>query len=182
MRGSGVRVTLSAPVEKGSSLWLEPFFIYASAKTPRYAGEFKKGEAVVVVIEKLSFALSLKRYCLRQSSKGERQMDASQEHTRWNCRYHIVWAPKFRRKIIYGKYRKEIGAILRKLCDYKGIEIVEANACVDHIHMCLRIPPKYSVAQVQGYLKGKSSLMIFAAPPFCRQGKPTEIFFNRRMA
>ena len=60
-------------------------------------------------------------------------MDASQEHTRWNCRYHIVRASTFRRKIIYGKYRKEIGAILRKLCDYKGIEIVEANACVDHI-------------------------------------------------
>jgi len=59
------------------------------------------------------------------------------------------------------EYRKEIGAILRRLCDYKGIEIVEANACVDHIHMCLRIPPKYSVAQIMGYLKGKSSLMIF---------------------
>ena len=88
-------------------------------------------------------------------------MDASLEHTRWNCRYHIVWAPKYRRKIIYGKYRKEIGAILRKLCDYKGIEIVEANACIDHIHMCLKIPPKYSVAQIMGYLKGKSSLMIF---------------------
>jgi putative transposase len=107
----------------------------------------------VAVIKKLAFALRLKRYCLQQNSKGER---------RWNCRYHIVWAPKYRRKIIYGKYRKEIGAILRKLCDYKGIEIVEANACVDHIHMCLRIPPKYSVAQIMGcYLKGKSSLMIF---------------------
>lgn len=88
-------------------------------------------------------------------------MDASQEHTRWNCRYHIVWAPKFRRKIIYEKYRREIGAILRKLGQYKGIEIVKATACIDHIHMCLRIPPKYSVAQIMGYLKGKSSLMIF---------------------
>ena len=88
-------------------------------------------------------------------------MDLSQEHTKWNCRYHIVWAPKFRRKIIYGKYRKEIGAIIRKLCNFKEIEIVEANACIDHIHMCLRIPPKYSVAQIMGYLKGKSSLMIF---------------------
>lgn len=88
-------------------------------------------------------------------------MDSVLEHTKWNCRYHIVWAPKYRRKIIYGKYRQEIGKILRKLCEYKGIEIVEANACIDHIHMCIRIPPKYSVAQIMGYLKGKSSLMLF---------------------
>lgn len=88
-------------------------------------------------------------------------MDKVLEHTKWNCRYHIVWAPKYRRKIIYGKYRKEIGAILRKLCEYKGIEIIEANACVDHIHMCISIPPKYSVSQIMGYLKGKSTLMIF---------------------
>ena len=88
-------------------------------------------------------------------------MEKSLEHTRWNCKYHVVFAPKYRRKIIYGKYRSEIGKILRRLCEYKGIEIVEANACPDHIHMCLRIAPKFSVAQVMGYLKGKSSLMIF---------------------
>ncbi len=88
-------------------------------------------------------------------------MDSVLEHTKWNCRYHIVWAPKYRRKIIYGKYRQEIGKILRKLCEYKGIEIVEANACIDHIHMYVKIPPKYSVAQIMGYLKGKSSLMLF---------------------
>lgn len=88
-------------------------------------------------------------------------MDSVLEHTKWNCRYHIVWAPKYRRKIIYGKYRQEIGKILRKLCEYKGIEIVEANACIDHIHMCVKIPPKYSVAQIMGYLNGKSSLMLF---------------------
>ena len=88
-------------------------------------------------------------------------MEKSLEHTRWNCKYHVVWAPKFRRKIIYGKYKREIGAILRKLCEYKGIEILEGNACIDHIHMCLSIPPKYSVASILGYLKGKSSLMIF---------------------
>ena len=62
------------------------------------------------------------------------------EHTRWNCKCHIVFAPKFRRKITYGKYRKEMGSILRKLCEYKQIEILEANACVDHIHMCIKIP------------------------------------------
>ncbi len=88
-------------------------------------------------------------------------MDSVLEHTKWNCRYHIVWAPKYRRKIIYGQYRQEIGKILRKLCEYKGIEIVEANACIDHIHMCVKIPPKYSVAQIMGYLKGKSALMLF---------------------
>ena len=82
-------------------------------------------------------------------------------HTTWNCKYHIVFAPKYRRQIIYGKIRADIGKILRKLCEYKGIEIIEAEACPDHIHMLLSIPPKYSIAQIVGYLKGKSSLMIF---------------------
>ena len=94
--------------------------------------------------------------------------DQSLKHTRWNCKYHIVFAPKFRRKLIYGRYRRAIGKILRKLCEYKGIEIVEANACVDHIHMCIKVPPKYSMAQVMGYLKGKSSLMIFESFPQLR--------------
>ena len=87
--------------------------------------------------------------------------EQSLDHTRWNCKYHIVFAPKFRRKIVYGKYRKEIGLILRKLCEYKRIGILEVNACVDHIHMCIKIPPQYSVSKIMGYLKGKSSLMIF---------------------
>ena len=82
-------------------------------------------------------------------------------HTRWNCTYHIIFIPKYRRKEIYGKLRKDIGEILRQLCGYKGVEIVEANACSDHIHMLLRIPPKMSVSSFMGYLKGKSSLMIF---------------------
>ena len=82
-------------------------------------------------------------------------MDSVLEHTKWNCRYHIVWAPKYRRKIIYGKYRQENGKILRRLCEYKGNEIVEANACIDHIHMCLKIPPKYSAARIMGYLKAR---------------------------
>lgn len=82
-------------------------------------------------------------------------------HTTWNCKYHIVFAPKYRRQIIYGKLRVEIGKILRTLCERKGIEIHEAEACPDHIHMLVSIPPKYSVAEVMGYLKGKSSLMIF---------------------
>ena len=82
-------------------------------------------------------------------------------HTKWECKYHIVFAPKYRRQIIYGKIKADIGQMLRKLCEYKGIEIIEAEACKDHIHMLVSIPPKYSVAQIMGYLKGKSSLMIF---------------------
>lgn len=82
-------------------------------------------------------------------------------HTQWECKYHIVFAPKFRRRIIYGKIRQDIGRMLRKLCEYKGVEIIEAEACPDHIHMLVSIPPKYSVSQIMGYLKGKSSLMIF---------------------
>ena len=82
-------------------------------------------------------------------------------HTQWNCKYHIVFAPKYRRQIIYGKIKADIGVMLRKLCEYKGVEIIEAEACKDHIHMLVSIPPKYSVAEIMGYLKGKSSLMIF---------------------
>ena len=82
-------------------------------------------------------------------------------HSKWNCKYHIVFAPKFRRQVIYGKIKADIGVILRKLCDQKNVEIIEANACKDHIHMLVSIPPKLSVAQFMGYLKGKSSLMIF---------------------
>ena len=82
-------------------------------------------------------------------------------HSKWNCRYHIVFAPKYRRQIIYGRYKLGIGKILRTLSDRKGIEIIEAELCPDHIHMLVSIPPKYSVAEIMGYLKGKSSLMIF---------------------
>ena len=82
-------------------------------------------------------------------------------HTKWNCKYHIVFAPKYRRQVIYGKIKSDIGQILRKLCEYKGVDIIEAEACPDHIHMLVSIPPKYSISQIMGYLKGKSSLMIF---------------------
>lgn len=82
-------------------------------------------------------------------------------HSKWNCKYHVVFAPKYRRQAIFGTIRKDIGAILRKPCEQKGIEIIEAELCPDHVHMLLSIPPKYSVASIMGYLKGKSSLMIF---------------------
>ena len=82
-------------------------------------------------------------------------------HSTWRCQYHIVFAPKYRRKAIYGQLKADIGYILRKLCEAKGVEIIEAEACVDHIHMLVSIPPHISVAQFMGYLKGKSTLMIF---------------------
>ena len=87
--------------------------------------------------------------------------DLSLSHTRWNCKYHIVFIPKYPRKEIYGKLRSDIGQILRQLCAYKGVEIIEAHAMPDHIHMLVRIPPKIAVSNFMGYLKGKSSLMIF---------------------
>lgn len=87
--------------------------------------------------------------------------DSSLSHTRWNFKYHIFFVPKYRRKVIYGKLRVEIGAILRQLCAYKDVEIIEAHAMPDHIHMLVKIPPKISVSNFMGYLKEKSSLMIF---------------------
>ena len=90
-----------------------------------------------------------------------RMEEQSLSHTKWKCQYHIVIVPKYRRKVIYGKLRKDIGVILRKLCEYKQVEIIEAHAMPDHIHMLLSIPPKLSVGNFMGYLKGKSSLMTF---------------------
>ena len=85
----------------------------------------------------------------------------SLSHSKWRCQYHIVFAPKYRRQEVYGKIKSDIGNILRLLCDQKGVTIIEAQACPDHIHMLVEIPPKMSVSQFVGYLKGKSSLMIF---------------------
>ena len=85
----------------------------------------------------------------------------SLSHSKWRCKYHIVFAPKYRRKVFYGSKRLEIGQILRQLCEWKGITIIEAEVCPDHIHMLVEIPPKYAVASVMGFLKGKSSLMIY---------------------
>ena len=85
----------------------------------------------------------------------------SLSHSKWRCQYHIVFAPKYRRQEIYGKLKADIGRILRQLREQKGVEIIEAEACPDHIHMLVSIPPNLSVAQYMGYLKGKSSLMIF---------------------
>ena len=83
-------------------------------------------------------------------------------HITWNCKYHIVYAPKYRRKVFYEEKRLEMGQILRQLCEWKGITIIEAEVCPDHIHMLIEIPPKFSVSSVMGFLKGKSSIMIYS--------------------
>ena len=85
----------------------------------------------------------------------------SLSHSKWRCKYHIVFAPKYRRQAIYGAIKQDIGNILRQLCENKGVTIVEAELCKDHVHMLVEIPPSISVSQFVGYLKGKSSLMIF---------------------
>ena len=92
----------------------------------------------------------------------------SLSHTKWNCKYHIVFAPKYRRKVFYGEKRREIGAILRALCEWKKIRIIEAEVSPDPVHMLLEIPPKVSVSSFMGYLKGKSSLMIYEKYPELR--------------
>ena len=88
-------------------------------------------------------------------------MTKSLSHTRWMCKYHIVFTPKYRRKIIYNQYKASIVEIMKKLCKWKGVEIIEGNAMVDHIHLLVAIPPTMSVSSFMGYLKGKSALMIF---------------------
>ena len=85
----------------------------------------------------------------------------SLSHTKWNCKYHIVFAPKYRRKVFYREKRTAIGKILRQLCEWKGVKIIEAEACPDHIHLFVEIPPKMSVSSFMGYLKGKSSTMLY---------------------
>ena len=113
-------------------------------------------------------------------------------HTKWNCKYHIVFAPKYRRKVFFGEKRREIGKILRQLCEWKKVTIVEAEVCSDHIHMLLEIPPKIAVSSFVGYLKGKSSLMIYEQFPnlkykyrnrefWCRGYRRKECKENRRV-
>jgi len=88
-------------------------------------------------------------------------MKKALSHTVWECKYHIVWVPKKRRKIIYGKLRQELRTIFKRLCEYKGVEVIEGTMCMDHIHICIAIPPKYSVSTIVGYLKGKSAMIVF---------------------
>lgn len=93
-------------------------------------------------------------------------MDSSSlSHTRWKCQYHIVFIPKYRQKKLYGLVRADVKEIIKKLCQYKGVEIIEGAVCADHVHLCVAIPPKYSISKFVGYLKGKSALMIYDKHP-----------------
>ena len=89
----------------------------------------------------------------------------SLSHSKWNCKYHIVYAPKYRRKVFFGEKKREIGKILRCLCEWKGVNIIEAEICPDHVHMLVEIPPKIAVSSFMGYLKGKSSTMLYEQFP-----------------
>ena len=91
--------------------------------------------------------------------------ETSLSHTKWRCQYHIVFVPKYRRKAMYGRIKVDVHEILKTLCKYKKVEIVSGAVCIDHVHMCLAIPPKQSVSEFMGYLKGKSALMIFDRHP-----------------
>ena len=91
--------------------------------------------------------------------------DNSLAHTKWKCQYHIVFIPKYRKKILYGKVKNDVREIIRTLCGYKKVEIIEGAVCIDHVHLCLSIPPKMSIAEFMGYLKGKSALMIYDRHP-----------------
>lgn len=93
----------------------------------------------------------------------------SLSHTKWICTYHIVFIPKYRRKVMFGKLRKDVREIIKTLCGYKEVEIVEGNVCNDHVHLCVKIPPKISISEFMGYLKGKSALMIFDKHPEYKQ-------------
>ena len=103
----------------------------------------------------------------------------SSAHVKWECKYHIVIVPKYRRKVLFGKTRKKIGEILRQLCRQKGVEILEGNALPDHIHMVLSIPPKYSVVMVVGYLKGKSAIQIHREMLGVKKGFTGKSFWSR---
>ncbi len=103
----------------------------------------------------------------------------SSAHVKWECKYHIVVVPKYRRKVLFGKTRKKIGVIIRQLCRQKGVEILEGNALPDHIHMVLSIPPKYSVAMVVGYLKGKSAIQIHREMLGVKKGFTGKSFWSR---
>ena len=147
------------------------FYLYS--KTTGWASGSKEPSGDEAEI-KTPFAIMRVRSanCTRNSKRRTFRMGLndvnSLSHTKWNCKYHIVFAPKYRRKVFYGEKRREIGEILRTLCNWKKIKIIEAEVCPDHVHMLLEIPPKVSVSSFMGYLKGKSSLMIYEKYPELR--------------
>ena len=112
-----------------------------------------------VIIEMRS--ANCKTKITEESSKMSLNDIHSLSHTSWNCKYHLVFAPKYRRKVFYKNHRAAIGKILRQLCEWKGVNIIEAEVCPDHIHMLVEIPPTMAVSSFMGYLKGKSSTMLY---------------------
>ena len=143
---------------------MNPPFLYS--KTTGWASGSKEPSGDEAEI-KTPFAIMRVRSanCTRNSKRRTFRMGLndvnSLSHTKWNCKYHIVFAPKYRRKVFYKEKRVEIGKILRQLCEWKGVKIVEAEVCPDHVHMLVEIPPKMSVSSFMGYLKGKSSTMLY---------------------
>ena len=119
--------------------------------------------------QKILRCVIMKKTCQSKSKTHRRILSMKKDtidsnslaHTKWNCKYHIVFAPKYRRKVFFGEKRQEIREILRQLCQWKGVEIVEGEVCPDHIHMLVCIPPKMSISSFMGYLKGKSSMLIY---------------------
>ena len=105
----------------------------------------------------------------------------SLSHTKWNCKYHVVFAPKYRRKVFFEEKRLEVGAILRELCKWKGVNIIEAEVCPDHVHMLIEIPPKMSVSSFMGFLKGKSSLMIYYVDTAGKDAKKIKEYIQKQL-
>ena len=130
-------------------------------KTTSCASGSKKADADDEKKPPIDIINEIRQNRIKNQRRNPKMDNNSLTHTKWKCKYHIVFSPKYRRQAIYGKIKTDIGKILRKLCENKGVEILEANACKDHIHMVVSIPPKLSVSSFMGYLKGKSSLMIF---------------------
>ena len=104
----------------------------------------------------------------------------SLSHTKWNCKYHIVFAPKYRRKVFYGEKRREIGEILRTLCNWKKIKIIEAEVCPEHVHMLVETPPKVAVSSFMGYLKGKTSPCVSGRELICLHNITKKIYKHRK--
>lgn len=95
----------------------------------------------------------------------------SLSHTKWKCQYHVVFIPKYRRKVMYGKVKQDVREIIKTLCEYKKVKITAGAVCVDHVHLCIELPPKYSISSFMGYLKGKSALMVLTDTRSLRLGE-----------
>ena len=126
-------------------------------KSTRYAGESQN------VIRKITFRYNIGVQANIAERKGDFMANKANDmaHTKWMCKYHIVFTPKYRRKIIFNQYKEDLRDIIKQLCSYKGVTIIEGHLMPDHIHMLVSIPPKISVSSFMGYLKGKSALMMF---------------------